>query len=481
MQKQKMFKFDYSYLSLPAQFYSLTDANIFPNPEVILVNQSLLNRFNLLINNKDDLANLLLEKSKINTSFSQAYAGHQFGYFTKLGDGRTIILGEHITEDKQRFDVQLKGSGKTPYSRSGDGKATFKSMLREYLISEAMHYLNIPSSRSLTVIKTGEQIQRKTTQEGGILARVMKSHIRIGTFEYASYYCSKENLNTLTSYTINRLYPEINEYKNPALSLLNRVMEKQIDLVVNWMRVGFIHGVMNTDNTSISCETFDYGPCAFINTYNPETTYSSIDHNKRYSFGNQPKIIKWNISRFAETLLPIIHQNKEKSIQLAQSVIDEFDDLWSKKYYGMMLNKIGIKNNDTILYPLVDELLNLMQRHNKDYNNTFWSLSQDDFLKNGIINNLKFILWKKKWQKNINRLSNMKEAQYLMSKNNPIVIPRNHLVEEALEEASNGNLNFFQKFLDVISNPYRHQVGLAKFMEPPSSFFEQNFQTYCGT
>ena len=476
-----MFKFDYSYLSLPDQFYSITALNIFPNPEVMLINQSLCNRFNLLVNNKEDLANFLLEKSKINKSFSQAYAGHQFGHFTKLGDGRAIILGEYITEDKQRFDIQLKGSGKTAYSRGGDGKATFKAMLREYLISEAMHYLNVPSSRSLTVIKTGEQIQRKTIQEGGILARIMKSHIRIGTFEYASYYCSKENLNTLTSYTINRLYPEINQYENPALSLLNRVMENQIDLVVNWMRVGFIHGVMNTDNTSISCEAFDYGPCAFINTYNPEKTYSSIDHNKRYSFGNQPKIIKWNISRFAETLLPIIHQNTDKSIQFAQSVIDDFDNLWNKKYYGMMLNKIGIKNNDKILYPLVDELLNLMQKYNQDYNNTFWSLTQDDFLKNVIINSSEFVLWHKKWQKNINSLSSMKEAQYLMRKNNPIVIPRNHLVEEALEEASHGNLKLFHKILDVISNPYGHQDDLGKFMEPPTSFFEQNFQTYCGT
>ena len=296
-----------------------------------------------------------------------------------MGDGRAIILGEHITDDKQRFDVQLKGSGRTPYSRSGDGKATLKAMLREYLISEAMHYLNIPSSRSLTVIKTGEQIHRQTIQEGAVLARVMKSHIRVGTFEYASYYCSKDNLKKLTSYTINRLYPEINQHKNPPLSLLDKVMTNQIDLVVNWMRVGFIHGVMNTDNTSISGETFDYGPCAFINTYNPETTYSSIDHNNRYSFGNQPKIIKWNISRFAETLLPIIHQDKEKSLQLAQYVIDNFDDLWNKKYYEMMLSKIGIKHSDKMLYPLIDELLHFMQRFNKDYNNTFWLLSQDNF------------------------------------------------------------------------------------------------------
>ena len=481
MQKNKMFNFVYSYLSLPNQFHSLTKTNLFPNPQAILINKKLCNTFNLLINNKEDLTTLLLVKSKLNTSFSQAYAGHQFGHFTRLGDGRAIIVGEHVTEDGQRYDVQLKGSGRTPYSRSGDGKATLKAMLREYLISEAMHYLNIPSSRSLTVIKTGEQIHRKTIQKGGVLARIMKSHIRVGTFEYASYYCSKDNLNTLTSYTINRLYPEINEDENPPLGLLNKVMKKQIDLVVNWMRVGFIHGVMNTDNTSISGEAFDYGPCAFINTYKTETSYSSIDHNKRYSFGNQPKIIKWNILRFAETLLPIIHQNKEKSIQLAQSVIDNFDDLWHTKYYGMMLNKIGIKHNDMMLYPLVDELLDFMQRFNKDYNNTFWSLSQDDLSQNRLMNESEFILWYKKWIEKLNRFSSIKEAQDLMKKNNPIIIPRNHLVEEALEEADNGNINSFQKLLHIISNPYQNQDDLSEFMKAPGSKFEQNFQTYCGT
>ncbi len=481
MQTNKMFNFDYSYLSIPDQFYSITQTNIFPKPEAILINKQLCNTINLLINNKEDLAKLLLVKSKPNKSFSQAYAGHQFGHLTKLGDGRAIILGEHITQDEQRLDVQLKGSGRTPYSRSGDGKATLKAMLREYLISEAMHYLNIPSSRSLTVIKTGEQIHRRTIQEGGILARIMKSHIRVGTFEYASYYSSKDNLNALTSYTIKRLYPEINEDKNPPLSLLNRVMKNQIDLVVNWMRVGFIHGVMNTDNTSISGEAFDYGPCAFLNTFNPETTYSSIDHNKRYSFGNQPKIIKWNISRFAETLLPIIDPNEEKSLKLAQSVIDEFDDLWNTKYYGMMLNKIGIKHNDKMLYPLVDELLHFMQKFHKDYNNTFWSLSQDDLSKNRIMNNSVFIPWHKKWLNNLNKFTSMKEAQYLMKKNNPIIIPRNHLVEEALEEAGNGNINSFEKLLHIISDPYQNRNDVGKFMEPPGASFEQNYQTYCGT
>ena len=411
MQKNKMFNFDYSYLSLPNRFYSITKTNLFPKPEVILLNKKLCNKLNLFIHNKDDLATSLLGEIKYNKSFSQAYAGHQFGHFTKLGDGRAIVVGEHVTKNKQRFDVQLKGSGRTIYSRSGDGKATLKAMLREYLISEAMYYLNIPSSRSLTVIKTGEHIYRKTTQEGGVLARIMKSYIRVGTFEYASYFCSKDDLKILTSYTINRLYPEINEDENPPLALLNKVMENQIDLIVNWMRVGFIHGVMNTDNTSITGEAFDYGPCAFLNTYNPETTYSSIDYNKRYAFGNQPKIIKWNISRFAESLLPIIHHDKKKSLQLAQSIIDQFDKLWKKKYYSIMLKKIGIKSNDKMLYPLVDELLDFMKRNNKEYNNTFYSLSKEDCYKNGLMNDSEFRRWKKKWQDNIDEISSINQAK----------------------------------------------------------------------
>ncbi|MBJ05287.1 MAG: hypothetical protein CMP65_05255 [Flavobacteriales bacterium] len=481
MQTNNMFNFEYSYLSLPNQFYSLTKTNIFPKPKVVLINKKLCDSLNISISNKEDLTRLILVKNNRNSSFSQAYAGHQFGHFTRLGDGRAIILGEHLTNDKQRFDVQLKGSGKTPYSRGGDGKATLKSMLREYLISEAMHYLNIPSSRSLTLLKTGEQIKRENIEKGGILTRIMKSHIRVGTFEYASYYCSKDNLKSLTYYTINRLFPEINEYKNPPLALLNRVMKDQIDLVVNWMRVGFIHGVMNTDNTSISGETFDYGPCAFINVYNPEKSYSSIDYNNRYSFGNQPKIIKWNISRFAEALLPLIHQNRKKSIELAQSVVDDFDDLWKTKFYGMMLNKIGIQYNDLQLHPLIDDLLDYMQKFNKDYNNTFLSLSEDDFLKNTIPNDNTFISWQRKWKKNLNNLSNFSEANCLMRKNNPVVIPRNHLVEKAIEEANTGDFSLFYKLLNILSHPYKYSSNAVNFMEPSSSDFEKNFQTYCGT
>ena len=370
---------------------------------------------------------------------------------------------------------------KTKYSRNGDSKATLGSMLREYLFSEAMHYLNIPSSRSLALIKTGENIYRRKKEEGSILVRVMKSHIRVGTLEYASYFGSSEDLKKITSYSINRLYPEVNNYDNAPLALLDLVMNQQIDLVVNWMRVGFIHGVMNTDNTSISGESFDYGPCAFLNTYNPDTVYSSIDYNGRYAFGNQPKIIKWNILKFAEALLPIIHHNKDIAIQLAQSVIDNFDKVWEKKYYSMMLKKIGLDIHDKNLYPLIDELLLLMKKLKMDYTNTFYFLSQNNFNNNQISSNNDFIKWKKKWNNSVRKTNSIKEARHLMKKYNPVFIARNHLVDEAIKKAVNGDMTSINKLLEVLSTPYKYQKRLNGFMKPPTANFEECFQTYCGT
>ena len=476
-----MFNFDYSYLSLPKKFYSLTKPHLNSCPTIFLLNNQICDKFKLKINDKEKLINLLFSNKNYSKSYAQAYAGHQFGYFTKLGDGRAIIIGEHVTKCNKRFDIQLKGGGITQYSRNGDGKATLGSMLREYLISEAMHYLNISSSRSLAVIKTGETTYRKYKEECSILVRVMKSHIRVGTFEYASYFGSFEDLKKITTYSINRLYPEISKYDNPPLALLDLVMQKQIDLVVDWMRVGFIHGVMNTDNTSISGESFDYGPCSFMNNYDPNTVYSSIDHNGRYAFGNQPKIIKWNILRFAEALLPIIHQNEKKSIQLAQSVIDKFDEYWEKTYYSMMLKKIGFKNHDIALYPLIDELLNLMKKLKMDYNNTFYFLSQDNFETNQISMNNEFIEWQKKWNKSIKKTNSLNEAKQLMKKYNPVFIARNHLVDEAIKKAVVGDMSSFNKLLEILKKPYKNIDGLEEFMQPPSPNFEECFQTYCGT
>lgn len=478
-----MLKLEYSYLSLPSMFYQLVKPAALSKPETVLLNKALLEELNIPAINQEDIISALLSIEGItnNTSFAQAYAGHQFGGFTKLGDGRAIVIGEYITPQNERIDIQLKGSGRTLYSRGGDGKATLKAMLREYLMSEAMHHLKIPSSKSLLVTKTGEWIQRETKHEGAVLVRLMKSHIRIGTFQYARHFGTTEDLQALTDYTINRLYPEIKQEANLALSLLKKVMSVQIDLVVNWMRVGFIHGVMNTDNVAISGETFDYGPCAFMNTYHPDTVYSSIDTNGRYAFGNQPKIIKWNIARFAEALLPVLHPNPDTALQLAQACIDDFDNIWEEKYYQMMLYKIGIESNDHKLYSLVDELLDLMQRLKMDYTNTFWSLSQDISLEDSPLNKSDFKPWLEKWKNAIDNSCDMHQAKQCMNKQNPVFIPRNHLVEQALDEASNGKMSLFLKLLSIITQPYKYQNTPDKFREPSDFNFERSYQTFCGT
>jgi uncharacterized protein YdiU (UPF0061 family) len=318
-------------------------------------------------------------------------------------------------------------------------------------------------------------------QESAVLIRVMKSHIRVGTFEFAAAFGSKEDLQTFANYTIPRLYPEIATDENPTLSFLYKVMDQQIDLVANWMRVGFIHGVMNTDNTSISGETFDYGPCAFMNTYHPDTVYSSIDTQGRYSFGNQAKIIKWNIARFAEALLPIIHENIEEAIKLAQTAIDSFDEKWERNFYGKMLNKIGFETNEPKLYVLVDELLDLMRTLELDYTNTFWDLTLDSIPSESPLNNVEFLDWYSKWKQIIEKTGAMKQAQLLMRKNNPFLVARNHLVEQALYETENGNNELFEKLLNVLSKPYEYQEGLEDFRKPSSSDFEERYQTFCGT
>jgi len=478
-----MFKLEYSYLSLPLIFYQLEKHSSFSKPEMLLFNDRLLEELDIPIQNKNDIISFLLANqydSNIN-SFAQAYAGHQFGHFTMLGDGRAIVMGEYVSPLNKRFDIQLKGSGRTLYSRGGDGKATLKAMLREYLMSEAMHHLNIPTSRSLMVAKTGDKVQREKLHDGAVVVRVMKSHIRIGTFEYALHFGTSEDLKALTDYSISRLYPVIQHEENLALALLKKEMSVQIDLVVNWMRVGFIHGVMNSDNVSISGETFVYGPCAFMNAYHPDTVFSSIDVNGRYAFGNQAKIIKWNIARFAEALLPILHPKPDIALGLAQACIDEFDSIWDEKYYTMMLNKIGIESNNPKLYSLVDELLDVMKRLKMDYTNTFLNLSQVILSDDSYMNCLDFKPWLEKWKNAINYSGEMQQAKLLMNALNPVFIPRNHLIEQALDEAVNGDMSFFLELLIILSQPYKYQNNLDKFMQPSDADFERTYQTYCGT
>ena len=470
-----------SYTELPSSFYKNIKPIKVKNPKLIYFNEKLSKQLNLEFLNNDVgkitgylSGNILPDNSN---PIAQAYAGHQFGHFTMLGDGRAILLGEQKTLDSRFFDIQLKGSGQTPFSRAGDGRATLSSMLREYLMSESMHFLNIPTTRSLAVIDTGERVFRETINSGGILSRVSSSHIRVGTFEYAKHFCSKEDFKDFIDYVIKRHYPDISGSNSPCTDLLMTIMKKQIDLVISWIRVGFIHGVMNTDNMSITGETIDYGPCAFMNKYNPKTVFSSIDRHGRYAFGNQHKIAYWNLAVFAGTLLPFIHKDQNKAIDLAQNILDEFSSYFSNNWYSMMFSKIGITNPEKSDEKFVNDLLELMELHEADYTNTFLSLTLNKSNKDLLFQSPDFKNWLKKWKE---RVKNDKNCHIIMKKNNPIYIPRNHLVESALNNAIKGNKEEFDKILHQMSNTYEYDVNLDKFQTTPDGF-DETYKTFCGT
>ena len=479
-----MFQFDNSYFNLPEKFYSKQNPEKGSHPEKVLFNRALFEELHIPLEDEEHVL-AILSGNKIQTGstpFAQAYAGHQFGNFTMLGDGRAIVLGEHITPNQKRFDIQLKGAGATHYSRRGDGRATLKAMLREYLISEAMHHLKIPTSRSLAVVKTGDEVYREEVYEGAVLTRVMKSHLRVGTFEYARHFGTIEDLKALTEYSINRLYPEIKEDKKAVESFYLKVIHDQIELVCHWMRVGFIHGVMNTDNTSISSETFDYGPCAFMNQYHPGTVYSSIDRNSRYAFGNQPPILQWNMVRLAEALLPLFDENTEKAIEIAQGLIGKFEIIWNEKYNKMLLSKLGLTDEDNSNFALAQELLTLMQNHQLDYTNTFAALTYDIDFKNAAFAHPEMQTWLEKWKNQVEKSTlSVAETKEIMQQNNPAFIPRNHLVEEALNYGVAGDMSYFMRFLEVLKTPYNYNKEHYDYLLPPESGFETNYQTFCGT
>ena len=475
--------FDNTYSKLSDNFIEIIKPTPVKDPELIILNKKLAEELNLDFSNisKKELAkifsgNVLPEGS---STIAQAYAGHQFGHFTMLGDGRAVLLGEHLVNKNKRFDIQFKGSGKTSFSRSGDGRAVLGPMLREYIISEAIHALNIPTTRSLAVISTGEKVVRENLLPGAILTRVASSHIRVGTFQYIAAKQNIDDLNTLVNYTIDRHYPEIQTSNNKALDLLNLVMEKQCQLVVNWMRVGFIHGVMNTDNMAISGETIDYGPCAFMDHYDPKTVFSSIDRFGRYSFSNQAPITKWNLARFAECLIPLIDKNEDTAIKIASETINNFQNIYEEKWLNMMRDKLGFFGEDHGDKKIIEDLLNWMEQNKADYTNTFCYLMNNDFISNEIYKDQKFLTWIKNWKNRvlINNGS-IEKSLKLMKKTNPIVIPRNHKVEEALLAANENNLDNLNNLLSVLENPYDNIENIDEFQSPSSN---NNYQTYCGT
>ena len=485
MQHHINFNFNNTYTLLPPQLFApAVPANV-PKPTAVLINEVLASELGIQLptTNPNAMANILCGNTLATGSMpiAQAYAGHQFGYFNMLGDGRAILLGEHITPNQQRVDVQLKGSGQTPFSRRGDGKATYYSMLREYIISEAMHYLGIPTSRSLAVVTTGEKINRADIHEGAVLTRIADSHIRVGTFEFVSRFYPT-HLKTFTNYVIQRHYPTAALAANPALALLQMVMDKQIELIVHWMRVGFVHGVMNTDNMFISGQTLDYGPCAFINSYNPSTTFSAIDEKGRYAFGNQPAIAQWNIAMFASALLPLIHEDKSTAITIAQEKINEFTQAYQQQWLNMMCRKLGITNVVPADEILIQDLLQWMLNNHADYTNTFLILQQTLPPTDEIYHQQNFIQWQTAWKERLQK-SNLSftESIALMKQTNPAYIARNYLVEEALIQATqHNNLSVLNNLLQVLSNPYQHNNQLAHFQTVPNNI-DEGYQTFCGT
>ncbi len=426
-----------TYKSLPKEFYSDIHSSYEYDPEIILQNDDVMDLLSI-----DEIDKNFLVGNK--GGYAQAYAGHQFGHLTMLGDGRALVLGE-----VNGFDIQLKGSGPTPYSRGGDGRATLYSVLREYLISEALHSLGVPTTRSLAVIKTGLPVQREEMHQGALLVRVAKSHIRVGTFEYAA---SIQKVKELADYTIKRHYPDSIDY----VDFYKKVVTRQAKLIAKWMAIGFVHGVMNTDNMLISGESIDYGPCAFMNEYSTETVFSSIDKGGRYKYGNQPYIGSWNLARFAETLLPLFSSESTKSLDLANEGLKLFQEKYEEEFLRLMYQKIGVKSEK-----LLDELLGLLETNHLDYTNTFISLSQNKDVA-GLRN------WQTEWRK-------LNPDFELMKSVSPIIIPRNNIVEETLREVCiTGDLEMFNLLLKHLKNPY--EDAPEEWRRPG-----KHITTYCGT
>lgn len=474
--------FDNSYVNLPKILYTSVLPTKMPSPELVLFNKELALSLGLDSDVlKSGLGAEIFSGNRTPEDadpIAQAYAGHQFGSFTFLGDGRAILLGEQITPKGERFDIQLKGSGITPYSRSGDGRAALGPMLREYIISEAMHSLGIPTTRSLAVVTTGEFVQRDNKLPGAILARVAISHIRVGTFEYTARRGLAEDLKKLAHYTIKRHYPQL---ESDYMGFLKAVIDRQAQLIAKWQLVGFIHGVMNTDNVTISGETIDYGPCAFMDTYDPNTIFSSIDYNGRYAYGNQPKITVWNLARFAETLLGLIHNDLPTAVELAQNALKDFESLFEVYWLEGMRKKLGIFNKEGQDKTLIDDLLNIMFREKADFTNTFVDLTYDRKLKSEIENSEDFLNWYARWQERLSRQSQAKiDSLQLMRDANPVVIPRNHRVEGALKSAEEENdYKGVNRLLKILEKPYEYTADKQSYTEPsPSS---KPYVTYCGT
>jgi uncharacterized protein YdiU (UPF0061 family) len=415
------------------------------------------------------------------TPVAQAYAGHQFGGFVpRLGDGRALLLGEVVDADGRLRDLHLKGSGRTPFARGGDGLAAVGPMLREYVVSEAMHALGIPTTRSLAVVATGRPVYRETVLPGAVLTRVASSHLRVGSFQYARATGDVDLLRRLADHAIARHHADAGEAERPYLALFEAVVAAQASLVARWMLVGFVHGVMNTDNMTISGETIDYGPCAFMEAFDPATVYSSIDTGGRYAYGNQPIVAEWNLARFAEALLPLLHHDQDQAVALAVEALGAFGEKYSRAWSAGMRTKLGLPDGleDALTRPLIADLLAQMQRSPVDHTTFFRALGaaargDTEPVRGRFLDILAFDAWLERWRA-------MDPDGAAMDRANPVYIPRNHLVEEALAAATDGNLDPFERLLDAVSSPFEERAGLERFAQPAPIDFGV-YRTFCGT
>jgi uncharacterized protein YdiU (UPF0061 family) len=483
----------HTYSALPSRFYARVAPAPVKDPRLVVFNSRLASELEL------DPAVLEQEGASWFSGnqtpedadpIALAYAGHQFGNFVpQLGDGRAILLGERVGRDGVRRDIQLKGSGRTPFSRNGDGRAALGPMLREYLISEAMHALGVPTTRSLAVVTTGEQVVREDLLPGAVLTRVAASHIRVGTFEYFAARNDREAVGQLLDYVITRHYPETRGADVPALAVLQAVAQRQAALIADWMSVGFIHGVMNTDNMAISGETIDYGPCAFMDHYDPNTVFSSIDHGGRYAYGKQPAIAQWNLARFAETLLSLIDSDMEKAVERATAVVRDFMPAFDAQLLARMRRKIGLASEQESDIELVRALLATMRSASADFTLTFRRLAQSADEPVNDVSLLELFApssgmadWLRRWRERLpSEPQNAAERASNMRRVNPAFIPRNHRVEAALEAASmHGDFGPFHQLRKILEHPYDDQPGCGEFEQPPAPS-ERVLRTFCGT
>ena len=480
------FRFDNSYARLPDTLFARTEPQPVAAPRLLLWNRPLADQLGLDSDALDgDAGARLFAGNAVPDGaepLAQAYAGHQFGNPTMLGDGRAVLLGEQITPDHRRRDIQLKGAGRTPFSRGGDGRAALGPMLREYIISEAMHALGIPTTRGLAVVANGEPVFRDGPEPGAVFTRVADSHLRVGTFQYAAGRRDGELLSTLVDYTLARHYPDRRDADNPALALLEAVQDRQVALVTHWMRVGFIHGVMNTDNVALSGETIDYGPCAFMDAYHPSTVFSSIDQRGRYAYGNQPVIAQWNLARFAETLVPLIDDDPDRAVATAEALIKSFSDRYDRAWRAMMQDKLGLTGGQDGDDALIRDLLDWMQQQRADHTNTFRALIGGQIPDGDLYHQDTFLDWHQRWRARLATNPEPESAAWdTMRRANPALIPRNHQVEAALNAAiDHDDLAPTRALLDALADPYADRPDNDPYTLPPTEE-ERVLRTFCGT